>query len=246
MHRFFVPAYWISGQDATLRGDTARQIRRVLRMSPGDEIVLLDNTGNEYRVRIAELTGDAVRGSVLLVSDGMGEPATKVTLYQGTLKGEKFQWVLQKCTELGVTKFVPVVCQRSVTRGEDAWPDSRYPRWRKIVSEASEQSGRCLLPELGDPVRFTEACEEARDGGLSIVPWEQEGSRGLRSALRDLDGRHVSIFIGPEGGLEEDEVAHAQACGVVPVSLGKRLLRSETAAIAAVAAVLYEAEETDL
>ncbi len=250
MHRFFVPSTWIAGEHARLEGDVARQVSRVLRMSPGDEVTLLDNSGNEYRMRLTRFSREVVEGVVLSIDEGRGEPSLKVTLYQGMLKGEKFLWVLQKGTELGVTAFVPLICHRSLPQERDSWLSARYPRWRKVVTEAAEQSGRCLLPDLKQPISFRDACEEIKGSrSISIIPWEREGASGLRSTLQESKGAQpyfpalVNIFIGPEGGFEEWEIDCARSCGVLPISLGRRILRSETAAIATVAAVMYEAGE---
>ena len=238
MHRFFVAPGCIKGRHATLQGDVVRQVSRVLRMSPGDEVSLLDNTGKEYRVQLSTFSYEQIEGEVVSVVECEGECETRVTLYQGMLKGEKFQWVLQKGTELGVSAFVPLVCQRAVPRQRDRWNASRYPRWRKIVAEAAEQSERCVLPEVREPIKFQEACEEAKGQGVSIIPWERERAQSLRLLLGDISSHQVNIFIGPEGGFEEGEIAYARSCGIVPVSLGKRILRSETASIVAVAAIL--------
>ena len=244
MHRFFVPLEWITGEIARLEGDVARQVVRVLRMSPGDEIILLDNSGSEYRVSLTRLNRDVVEGDVLSVADGQGEPSARVTLYQGMLKGKSFQWVLQKGTEIGVTTFVPLICQRSILQERYNRHSTRYPRWDKIVTEAAEQSGRCLLPQVEPPVSFKDACEAIKgSSGVSIIPWELEESTHLRSALQNMASQQVNIFIGPEGGFEEWEVEYAHSCGMLSVSLGRRILRSETAAIATVAAVLYEMGE---
>ena len=247
MHRFFVHPACIDGERVSLEGGVARQISRVLRMSPGDEVVLLDNSGREYRVRLTSFNRDIVEGAVQCAREGEGETSISVTLYQGVLKGEKFEWVLQKGTELGVKTFVPLICRRSVPQGGDGWHISRYPRWQKIITEAAEQSGRCLLPQLRQPISFRDACKDACDGvqgsSMSIIPWEQEKAGSLRRALEDMRSPRANIFIGPEGGFEEDEASYARSCGVLPVSLGKRVLRSETAGIATVAAVLYEAGE---
>ena len=172
MHRFFIPPHWIEAKHARLEGEVACQVSRVLRMSPGDEVVLLDNTGREYAVRLTSFSKDMVEGDVLSVVQGRGEPLVSITLYQGTLKGEKFQWVLQKGTELGVATFVPIVCRRSIPRGRDT---SRHARWPRIVTEAAEQSGRCRLPQILEPMPFQDACRRVEGSGISIIPWEQEG-----------------------------------------------------------------------
>jgi len=251
MHRFFVSPTWIDGDRVRLEGDVARRLSRVLRLSPEDVVVLLDNTGSEYEVALGRFSRDAVEAQVLAVRHGTSESGIHVTLYQGVMKGEKFDWVLQKGTEMGVSAFVPLICGRSVPQERGTRPAARYARWEKIVTEAAEQSGRCLLPEIMEPTAFRDACEGvAGAGALSMIPWEQESTRGLRSALSQLlpspfkgegrgEGAGVNIFIGPEGGFGEAEVDYARSCGVVPVSLGRRILRSESAGIAVVAAVMY-------
>ena len=243
MHRFFVPPTWISSGHARLEGELAHQLGRVLRMSSGNEVILLDNSGMEYRVRLTGFGRGTVDGEVVEVCEGRGEPGVDITLYQGILKGSKFQWVLQKGTELGVTTFVPLICRRSVPRRQDSSDAVPHHRWSKIVTEAAEQSGRSRLPELRESMTFEDACGAAQRSGTSLMPWEREGSTGLRSVLSRGDSRRINIFIGPEGGFDEAEVASARESGVLPVSLGRRILRSETAGIAAVAAVLYEAGE---
>ena len=241
MHRFFVPPAWITGETARLEGDVARQVVRVLRMSPGDEIILLDNSGSEYRVSLTKLNRDTVEGDVLSVANGRGEPSVHVTLYQGMLKGKGFEWVLQKGTEIGVTTFVPLICRRSILQELHVRQGTRHPRWDKIVAEAAEQSGRCTLPLVEPLTSFEDACKSVRgSSSVSLIPWELEEATDLRSALQGMESQQVNIFIGPEGGFEEREVEHARSCGILSVSLGRRILRSETAAIATLAAVLYE------
>ena len=227
-----------------LQGNMVRQLGRVLRMSPGDKVTLLDNSGKEFDVRLTSFGETTVEGEVLSVHQGPVEPPVKVALYQGVLKGEKFHWVLQKGTELGISAFIPLVCRRSVSRPKESWAASRYPRWLKIVTEAAEQSGRCVLPPILPPMAFQDACNGVKGStATSIIPWERERTVGLRTVLGRLgsDGHPcVNIFIGPEGGFEDDEVSYARSCGVIPVSLGQGILRSETAGIATLAAVMYE------
>ena len=177
------------------------------------KITLLDNSGKEFDVRLTSFGETTVEGEVLSVHQGPVEPPVKVTLYQGVLKGEKFHWVLQKGTELGISAFIPLVCRRSVSRPKESWAASRYPRWLKIVTEAAEQSGRCVLPPILPPMAFQDACNGVKGStATSIIPWERERTVGLRTVLGRLgsDGHPcVNIFIGPEGGFEDDEVSYA-------------------------------------
>ncbi len=240
MHHFFVSRQDINDDRIVLRGATAHQIRDVLRMRPGDEVMLFDNTGWGYRVQLGAVEREAVHARVLDKSPWKTEAQTRVTLYQGLLKAGKFEWVLQKGTELGVAEFVPVLAARSIVGSMDDIGDAKIHRWERIILEAAEQSGRAALPTLARPISFKQACEAAHQRGLALIPWEEERSFRLRQALQDHASKHVSLMIGPEGGFAQEEVDIARAAGVIPVTLGPRILRAETAGLAAAAAVLYE------
>ncbi len=241
MHRFFISPKAIHESRALLRGESVHQIRDVLRMKPGAEIILLDNSGAAYRVEIVTLDRDALRGRVIEKWNLDTEARAQITLYQGLLKGQKFDWVLQKGTELGIAAFVPTLTARCIMGSVNDVSDGRQDRWRKILVEAAEQAGRAILPRLGTAMLFKQACEDAASRGLALIPWEGEHARGLREALAHAPQAHeINLFIGPEGGFAEDEIALAQEHGIVPVSLGPRILRAETAGLAAASAILYE------
>ncbi|HEX7593061.1 MAG TPA: 16S rRNA (uracil(1498)-N(3))-methyltransferase [Anaerolineae bacterium] len=241
MHRFFVSPQAIKDSRIALRGTLVHQIRDVLRMRPGDTIVLLDNSGWAHRAELVTIDRDAVRGRVVEKWKLETEPQTRITLYQGLLKGQKFEWVLQKGTEIGIVAFVPVLAARCVIGTVNDVSDARIERWEKIIVEAAEQAGRAALPHLANTLLFAHACEQAGRGGLALIPWEGEHSRGLREALQGVPkSKEISLFIGPEGGFAEEEIATAQSRGVIPVSLGPRILRAETAGLAAASAILYE------
>ncbi len=250
MHRFFVPPAWITGDQATLRSPVVHQIRHVLRMKPGDHVILLDNSGWEREVELTEIHRATVRGKVVEKRQALGEPRTKITLYQSLLKGKNFEWALQKGTELGVVQFVPLITSRCVVGSLQDTNAKKQGRWARIIAEAAEQSGRGRLPSLLPAVMFDRACEQARRfGGLQLIPWEQERETTLKEALnRSPEGAGhrgarpyvLNILTGPEGGFTEDEVALAKRYGAIPITLGPRILRAETAGIALVAAILYE------
>jgi 16S rRNA (uracil1498-N3)-methyltransferase len=240
MHRFFVAPGSIEGENVTLTGEVAGRLERVLRMRPGDQIVVLDDSGWEYLVSLDRVTAREVHGRVTRRVLGKGEPQTRITLFQAVLKAGKFELVLQKGTELGVSAFVPFFCERSVPRDSGG----RHERWQKIIKEAAEQSRRGRLPVLSTPVDFAGACAAA--DGPALIPWEEEGATGLKAALRALGKRaqgapvEISVLTGPEGGFTQEEIELAREKGAVPVSLGSRILRAETAGIATVAAIMYE------
>ena len=180
MDRFFVPPDSIRGDDVLLRDPRlVHQLRNVLRLKPGESITLLDNTGWEYSAAIAALSPNEVSGVVMSKTTARGEPKVEIILYQGLLKGQKLELVLQKGTELGVRSFVPTLCQRSQAR--DRPSPQKLVRWRRILQEAAEQSRRGRVPELKEPVPFAQACASAP--GLVLMPWEEEKGVGLRGAL---------------------------------------------------------------
>ncbi|MFH1486311.1 MAG: RsmE family RNA methyltransferase [Chloroflexota bacterium] len=241
MHRFFVPPERIEGKDVSLAGGIAHQLRHVLRLRPGDSIVVLDNTGWEYIVELRSLQGESARGEVLEKRQAQGEPKVEITLYQALLKGNKFEYVIQKGTEIGISRFVPLLCQRSVALGAGGAEKTRATRWRRIIREAAEQSGRGTLPVLEPPVTFSEACQQRK--GLSLLPCEGEERLGIRAALSAHHISTLSIFIGPEGGFSTEEVEEARSHAILPVTLGRRILRAETAALVAATVVLFECGE---
>jgi 16S rRNA (uracil1498-N3)-methyltransferase len=171
-----------------------------------------------------------------------GEPQVRISLYQGTLKARKFEWVLQKGTELGIAEFIPTICERSVLSDVET-VDEKMLRWERIVQEAAEQSGRGILPELRPAMMFAQACQRAgRATGLSILAWEEETATVLKSVLSapEIPPRRVNLFIGSEGGFTVDEARLAHGYQIVPVGLGRRILRAETAGLVAASAILYE------
>lgn len=247
MHRFLVPSGWTGNDHVEISGEVAHRINRVLRLAPGSEIVLFDGSGMEWTVCLDTVAGEHATGRVLSSEKGRGEPSVKVTLYQGVMKGSKFDWTLQKGTELGVASFVPVRCERSVPTARVKSQPGRMDRWRKIVVEAAEQSGRAVIPEVEAPMSFKDACDTSRQAsGLVLMPWEGENAKSLSAAISEApDSKSVALLIGPEGGFAWEEVDYARGKGLEPVSLGRRILRAETAGIAAVSAVMYALGEMD-
>ncbi len=246
MHRFFVSPQTLEARPVVLSGSQAHQIRHVLRLRPGDRVTLLDNGGLAYEAELVGYEGDRARFELLNVRAAPGDPGVHVTLYQSVLKGERFEWVLQKGTELGISRFVPLVCVRNVVEDHPAIARKRE-RWERIIQEAAEQCGRARLPELAPSCAFVEALRRPEDA-LSVplvrlIAWEGERVAGLRHVLAECNlrpGTRIQLFVGPEGGFTEDEVALAQEQSVCPVSLGPRILRAETAGLVAAAAIFYE------
>jgi 16S rRNA (uracil1498-N3)-methyltransferase len=243
LHRFFVPPELLAQQTVTLTGGLAQQIHNVLRMQPGQQVTLLDNSGWEHTVGLTAVSSKEVRGEVLGRSVKANEPRTKITLYQSVLKGSRFEWALQKGTELGVSEFVPVIASRCILRNlSDA--EAKFPRWQRVILEAAEQCGRAKFPALLPALLFAAACERAGDGkSLALLPWEEETAFTLKWMLRPQGPErpfNVSLLVGPEGGFTAEEAALAGDYGIRTVTLGPRILRAETAGLVAAAAVFYE------
>ena len=245
MERFFVPPEVLASETVELGRELSHRLRNVLRLRTGAMVVFFDGRGREYEAVLEDMSAPAVRARVLRQREGIPEPRTRLVLYQSLIKGDRFDWVLEKGTELGVAAFVPLISHRSVMRprGGNA---GRSVRWRRIIVEAAEQCGRSVLPELASVTDLGEAFDSAL--GLRLLPWEEERALALRTVLREALSEgvklaEVSLFIGPEGGFTRQEVDRARDGGVRVVSLGSRILRSETAGIVAAAAVLWELGE---
>lgn len=246
MHRFYVLPERIDGQRVRFDQAQAHQLQRVLRMRPGDEVVVFDGSAQEHTVRLDTVNRKQASGSILSTTAAGSEPAVSLTLYQSLLNRDKFEWVLQKGTEIGVARFVPVITNRTLVRDAGAVSDGRLARWRRIVTEAAEQSRRTRVPQVRPAIRFDEAVAEAGGSSVALIAWEAAGAPPLREAMAGPDDPSgVALFIGPEGGYEAAEVELAEQAGVRPFTLGRRILRTETAAVVAAALVLYELSEME-
>jgi len=249
MQRFFIPADWIHGDTVSFEGPIVHQLSRVLRLKPDDRVVVLDNSGWEQEVVLVRFDSAQILGRVTEKRLAAGEPRTKISLYQSVLRGQRFELVLQKGTELGIVEFVPVVASRCILSSlDDVMRKSE--RWQRIIMEAAEQSERGRLPRLCSPLMFPQACNRAkRQGGLSLIPWEEDHRTCLKRALQGNPSAtapkgarpfSINLFIGPEGGFSSEEIEVAVSYNIIPVTLGPRILRAETAALAAIACILYE------
>ena len=243
MHHFFVPPTSIQSGQVIFPYETARQIYSVLRLRSSQRLIVLDNLGNEYTVELEEADQRTARGKIIEQKQAMGEPMCRLALYLCLAQREKFEWMLQKCTETGASTFVPVISSRSLVQ-DRAETNKKTARWEKILQEAAEQSGRGRIPMLKPAVSLAQAVQQSQ--GKRIILWEQERSTSLRQALAGLspaDLPEISLLIGPEGGFSVEEVQLAVKADWQPVSLGRRILRMETAAVVATTLVIYELEE---
>jgi 16S rRNA (uracil1498-N3)-methyltransferase len=245
MHRFFLSSANIQDGAVIFTESISRQMVQVLRLKPDAVVMVLDGEGKEYQVRLITLSAQQCEGVVENVNAALGEPKTKLNLYLCLTQREKFEWILQKCTEVGVSKIIPVISSRSLLQdAKEAL--NKYERWQRILQEAAEQSHRGRVPGLEAPLRFAAAAKQAgQSAACCLIPWEEEKSLSLRQALQRDASQEVALLIGPEGGFSAEEVALAQSEGFVSVTLGRRILRMETAAVVASALVLYERGEME-
>ena len=238
MHRFFLSPDAFHGEQVVFPSDIARQIRSVLRLRPGNEVWALDGRGHAFRVQLTHVEKNQAGGRIVQRTAATGEPAGELILCLAISKGERFEWVLQKGVELGVTTFQPMITQRTLRREPGA---GRWERWRRIIREAAEQSGRGKLPQLQEPLSFAQALAARR--GVGILP-AVAAQKPVAEALAGVSWP-VTLFVGPEGGFAPEEVEQAQATGVIPVTLGPRILRTETAAIVMTALTMAALGELD-
>ncbi|MGD8604615.1 MAG: RsmE family RNA methyltransferase [Anaerolineales bacterium] len=238
MHRFFVPPNAIHSNRVEFPERAAHQIRNVFHMNPGDRVKVLDDSGWEYQVALQLVSRKAVIGDVELRALVENEPEVELTLFAALLKKDNFEWVLQKCTELGIGIVVPILTERTVMAEPS---DHKLERWHRIVMEAAEQSGRGRLPRLEDPIDLDQALERLSDFSQTLFFWEEARQGDLRQVIGgDWVKGPLACMVGPEGGFSEDEAQRVQAAGGLPISLGPRILRAETAAVVVTALVMYE------
>lgn len=229
----------LTGDDHVLGGEDHHYLTRVLRVAVGDEVTLFDGAGGEADARIVAASPTEVHLRVLARRARAGAVGARITLLVGLLKHDKMDWVVQKATELGVAGIVPVACARAVVRLEGERAASRAQRWQKIASEATRQCGGARVPVVAEVQPLAAALATPAD--LRVLFWEDPRAGGARAALRGgTVVSSVAALIGPEGGFTEAEAAAAQAAGYVPVGLGPRILRAETAALAALTVLAWE------
>ena len=247
--RFYVPHGAMHEGRVVLPDDAARQARVVLRLRPGDSVIVFDGGGSERRVTLDRVDRTAVKGTVGIPEFPGTEPTCAVTIMQALIKPDRFEQVLQKGTELGACKFVPLNTARVQPADASAASKSRFDRWRRIVREAAEQSGRMVVPGLENTVSLKDAVARESARGPVALLWEELGSstQGLREVLDQVDrgqpGARFALVVGPVGGFEAGEVEETRAAGASVIGFGSRILKSETAAIAVLAATMFELGE---
>ena len=235
MPKFFTKPDYIDGSELKIVGEDVSHISKVLRMSAGDNIIVCDGEGNDYDAVIKSISKTEVVAEITGKYVCDAEPCVDVTLYQALPKQGKMEYIIQKNTELGINKIVPVYTKRCVVK-----PSDKTERWSKVAESAAKQCGRGIIPQVMPVITFEEAVKQMQEYDLALMPYECEEDNGLKKVLQSSEYKSVSIFIGPEGGFDLKEVEYAINSGVKTVTLGKRILRTETAASAVLPIIMYE------
>lgn len=239
MHRFFVNRESIIDNRVRITGDDAEQIRKVLRMKEGDEIAVLDGKGWEYKVQLIEIKKGHVTGEIKYRDFKSEDSKIKIILGQGMPKGEKMDFIIQKATELGVSDIVPLRLERCIVRIKDK-DSGKISRWQRIAKESAEQAMRRFVPAIHEVSDLKQFCNEYKDADLKIVFYEEEKKRGLRDLLNEKrEVKSISIIVGPEGGLNKEEVEIANYYGFIQGGLGQRILRTDTVALTALSILQF-------
>ena len=242
MDRFFVDKKNINIENNTciIEGEDVKHISKVLRCRIGEELEVCDNNNNEYICEITNIDKNQVELNILEKVDIQRESDLKIKVYQGLPKGPKMEMILQKLTEVGVDEIILVQTKRTVVKVDDKKEDKKLERWERIIYEAAKQSKRGKIPSLRGVLTFKEALADMKENDFNIAPYENEKTKSIKQAIKGVNINNIGIFVGPEGGFEETEIEAIEEIGGQSVSLGPRILRTETASLVASSIVLYE------
>lgn len=241
MPKFFVDKSKIYDNHIEITDTDAGHIAAVLRGRIGDEIIVCDGMGTDYICTLSEVSKKMVKAQIKESLKNENEPSVKITLYQGLPKSDKMELVIQKCVETGVDRIVPVKTDFTVVnlKGKE---EKKVLRWNKISESAAKQCQRGKIPEVSEIMTFDEAIKDALKLDGAIIPYEKETKRSIREAAKGYTGKSIGVFIGPEGGFSEQEIKKALEADILSVTLGKRILRTETAGLVTSVILLYELE----
>lgn len=245
MHKFFTPKELINGDVAKIIGDDVKHIYKVLRISEGEKVTLNNCEGVEYLGRVKSVSKQEVLIDILEELELNNESNVNIYLFQGLPKSQKMDLIVQKGTELGITEFIPTITHRVDVKLKGEF--KKLDRLNRIALEAAKQSKRSIIPKVLEPIEFDEVLEKINSLDLVIVPYENANNFGIKTLINELRKennidkiKNIGIFVGPEGGIEEDEIERLKDKGAYIVTLGKRILRTETAGFVATSLIQYE------
>ena len=245
MYKFFVEPSQIQGTKVIITGRDVNHIKNVLRMQSGEEIAVSNGEdGKEYRCGIEELYEDEIICSLRFVKEDGVELSSKIYLFQGLPKADKMELIVQKAVELGVYEIIPVATKRAVVKLDEKKAKAKIARWQTISEAAAKQSKRRIVPQIHSVMSFKEAVTYAKECQVKIIPYElAEGMEKTRELIGNVKpGQNIAVFIGPEGGFDESEIQAALEQGIMPITLGKRILRTETAGFTVLSWIMYQLE----
>lgn len=243
MHRFFVEPEQVGREEITIIGNDVNHMKNVLRMKPGEIIGISDGTGIEYTCEVLALNKE-VKTKILTSLDARRELPSRITLFQGLPKSDKMEWIIQKAVELGVYEIIPMTTRNTVVKLDKKKEENKRKRWQAIAESAAKQSKRLYIPQVGALMSFSQAVKRACDMEVRLIPYElAENMAETREIIAGIrPGQRVAVFIGPEGGFGEEEIAMAMEAGIRPITLGKRILRTETAGISVLSVLMFTLE----
>lgn len=244
MYHFFVKPEQIGQQEIRITGTDVNHMKNVLRMKPGEQVLISNGIDRDYHCEIAAITPEEVTARILSVDEEGTELPAKLYLFQGLPKSDKMELIIQKAVELGVYQVIPVMTKRAVVKLDAKKEEAKVKRWNSIAESAAKQSKRMIIPEVTGVMTLWEAFAFAKDLDVNLIPFEH--AKGMAGTKRELErikpGMSVGIFIGPEGGFEDAEIEAASAVDIRPVTLGKRILRTETAGLAILSVLMFQLE----
>lgn len=243
MPKFFVTKEQVK-EHIEIVGEDAKHIKTVLRKKEGEELIVCDGEGVDYVCSISCFEENKIIADIIDKQLCQAEPPVKIILFQGLPKADKMELIIQKCVELGIDTIVPVETERSIVKLNKK-EYKKIERWQKIAEAAAKQSGRGKIPQIGNVLTFEQALQYSKKLDKSIIPYEKEQKRNLKEFIKKFQGKSIGVFIGAEGGFSEQEIKKAIEHNVQPITLGKRILRTETAGMITVAILIYEMEQGD-
>lgn len=242
MPRFFISPQDIAGGAITLSGEDAKHIIYSLRAKPGEKFTLCDGLGKDYLCVFDSADRDTAFFKILETFPCGTEPDIDVSLYMALVKSDKFEFIVQKCTELGIKRIIPVLTERCISRPDEKSDMKKLERRQKIAREAAMQSGRGIIPEICRTRSFDEALSDMKKDRLCFMCYENQCTSSVKELFCGGVPESVSFMVGPEGGFSENEVCRASAAGITPVTLGPRILRAETAPLCVLSALMYASD----
>lgn len=245
MHHFFVTPNQVTPPEIVIEGSDVNHMKNVLRMKVGEKLEVSDGDAKLYVCEITSFEADVIRLQILEETEADTELSSKLYLFQGLPKSDKMELIVQKAVELGVYEVIPVATKRAVVKLDEKKAKKKVERWNLVAEGGAKQSGRTLIPKVANVMSFAQALTYAADLDVVLIPYElAEGMKETREVIDSIrPGQSVGIFIGPEGGFEEKEVADAMEIGAKAITLGKRILRTETAGLTTLSILMYHLED---